>query len=93
MDEPGLATPPVAGTGIRISLLHAVCLRMLTEADPGARPAWLRDFVTRHPLRLHAGERPVTEPGEQEAVIRDEFASFCGGRLAELVRLRVVEEE
>jgi SAM-dependent methyltransferase len=91
LSDPIVLASPVLGSGVRISLIQAVCLRMLTEADAAGRAAWLTDFIARHPLRLHAGEQIVTDPGAQESLILREFSGFTAGRLAELVRLGVVE--
>lgn len=52
---------PIAGTGIRVSALHAVALRSLTEASPEGRSAWLRAYVAANPLRLVDHGRAVVD--------------------------------
>jgi hypothetical protein len=91
-NEPIVLASPVAGAGVRLSMIHAVCLRMLTDCAPADRAAWLHDFVARHAMTLQGGAQSITDPGEQQALIWREFTAFCGGRLAELVRLGVLEE-
>jgi SAM-dependent methyltransferase len=88
--EPVVLASPVVGTGLRVSMLGVVCVRLLTEAAPAGRRAWLRAFIARHPLRLHDRERPVSGEDEQLAVIERELEQFCERRLPELIRLGVL---
>src|SRR5262249_38306663 len=39
--DPIVLASPVAGTGIVVPVLQAVAIRLLTEAEPDARPAWI----------------------------------------------------
>jgi SAM-dependent methyltransferase len=80
-----------AETGIVVSTLHAVALRLLTGIEPADQPAWIRAFVDRQPLRLHAGDRPVGDRDEQARILAAEVERFREARLPKLVALGVVD--
>jgi hypothetical protein len=90
--SPLVLASPVAGTGIVVSMLQGVAIRLLTEVDPAGRNAWLAAFVERTPLRLFDGARAITDKKEQQLVMSQEIARFCHERLPDLIRLGVVEE-
>jgi len=82
---------PVAGTGLGFSMLDAVSLRLLTEVEPEERPAWIRAFVARQPLRLHIRERAVDEHEEKERILAEALERFRVARLPALLRLGILE--
>jgi SAM-dependent methyltransferase len=86
---PVVLASPVAGTGIVVSTLHAVALRLLTGVAPGDRDAWIRAFVARQPLSLQVAGRPVASADEQAAVLAQEVDRFARQRLPRLVALGV----
>jgi hypothetical protein len=87
---PVVLAAPAAGTGIIVSTLHAVALRLLTGVAPGDRDAWIRAFVERQPLSLQVAGRPVVSPDEQAAVLAQEVDRFARQRLPHLAALGVV---
>jgi hypothetical protein len=89
--DPVVLASPAAGTGVVVPTLQAVALRLLTGVDPADRPAWIRAFVARQPLRLEVSGRAVEAPEEQARVLDDEVAKFRARRLPKLVALGVVE--
>jgi len=88
--SPVVLAAPAAGTGVQVSALQAVCLRLLTWIEPADRAAWLRAYVERQPLRLHVGGAPVEDHGEQARVLAQEVEKFRANRLPKLVELGVV---
>jgi SAM-dependent methyltransferase len=89
--SPVVLASPRAGTGIVVSTLHAVALRLLTSVDPAGWDAWIRAFVDRQPLRLHAGDRAVTDRSEQARILAGEVDKFRVARLPKLVALGAVD--
>ena len=89
--HPVVLASPVAGTGIAVPGLQAVCLRLLMLVDAPDRPAWIRAFVARQPVRLHVADRPVSDPEEQARIIAGELERFQAQRLPKLAALGVVE--
>ncbi len=57
----------VAGTGVELSMLQAVALRLLTEVEPDERPAWIRALARRQPFRLKIGDRAID--GDEDLVL------------------------
>ena len=88
---PTVLAVPAAGAGLPISMIEAVCLRMVTEVEEAARPAWIRSFVARQPLKLFVRDRPVETAEEQCAVLEAELSSFCERRLPKLRELNILE--
>jgi SAM-dependent methyltransferase len=82
---------PVAGTGLRVSTLHAVALRALTEADADSRAAWLRAFVEATPLRLYDHGRELDDKDDLARALGIQVEQFCATRLPKLVELGIVE--
>jgi SAM-dependent methyltransferase len=88
--SPVVLAAPAAGTGVQVSALQAVCLRLLTWIEPAERAPWLRAYVERQPLRLHVGGAPVEDRAEQARVLAQEVEKFRTARLPKLVELGVV---
>jgi SAM-dependent methyltransferase len=88
--SPVVLAAPAAGTGVQVSALQAVCLRLLTWIEPAERAAWLRAYVERQPLRLHVGGAPVEDRDQQVRVLAQEVEKFRANRLPKLVELGVV---
>ena len=83
---------PVAGTGVTLSMLHATCVRLLTDVEPEDRPAWIRAFVAEQPLKLFDGDRAVTDKEEQARVLEQQLADVSTRRVPELLQLGILEE-
>lgn len=88
---PTVLAVPAAGAGLPITMIEAVCLRMVTEVAERDRPAWIRSFVARQPLKLFVRDRPVETAEEQAHVLEMELASFCEKRLPKLRELGILE--
>jgi SAM-dependent methyltransferase len=89
-ENPIILASPVAGTGLVIAQLEAVALRLLTEVVPAERPAWLRAFVARQPLKLRAFDRVIDDAAEQVRILEEHLAQFRVQRLPKLLELGVV---
>lgn len=84
---------PVAGTGVRLSMIQAVMLRALSEGRPDERTAWIRLFVDRSPLRAWDHGSPLDTKEDVTRLIGQRLESFCTTWLPKLVELGVVEPE
>jgi SAM-dependent methyltransferase len=84
---------PVAGTGVGLSMLHAVALRALTEPPPDQRDAWVRAFVAANPLRLVDHGHPVVDKDDVARLMKTHIDAFRATRLPKLVELGVVDAE
>jgi hypothetical protein len=82
---------PLSGTGHVLSTVQAACLRLLTAVEPAGRPAWIRAFVADNPLKLHDGDRLVTDKEEQARILEGQLAELIAKKLPELLRLGIVE--
>ncbi len=89
-ENPIILASPVAGTAMIISQLEAISLRLLTEVEPAARPAWIRALVARQPLRLRVGDRWLDDPGEKARVLAEQLDQLCARRLPKLLDLGIV---
>jgi hypothetical protein len=90
--HPVVLACPAAGTGLVVPSLQAVCLRLLTSVEASARPAWVRAFVERQPVRLHVRERLVEDKDEQARILLQELVRFEETRLPKLLELGVFRE-
>jgi SAM-dependent methyltransferase len=90
---PTVLASPVAGTGVGLSMLHAVALRALTEADASSRATWLRAFVDATPLRLHDHGRELDDKDDLARALDLQVQTFCATRLPKLIELGIVEAE
>jgi SAM-dependent methyltransferase len=88
--SPVVLAAPAAGTGVQVTALQAVCLRLLTWIEPAERAAWIRAYVERQPLRLRVGGALVEDRAEQARVLAQEVEKFRANRLPKLVELGVV---
>lgn len=89
--HPIVLASPVAGTGVRTTMLDAVLLRALTEARPDARAAWIRAFVDANPLRVWDHGQTLNSKDDLARVVEAQLEQFCATRLPKLVELGIVE--
>lgn len=92
-NHPIVLASPFAGTGVGISMLHAVLLRALTEASPDDRAAWMRAFVDANPLRVSDHGRTVNDKADLARIVEVQFEQFCATHLAKLIELGIVERD
>ena len=88
--HPVVLASPVAGTGLPVPALQAVCLRLMYLVAPSDRGAWIRAFVERQPLRLHVADRAVSDAAEQASGLEAELEKFRAQRLTKLETLGIV---
>lgn len=89
-ENPIILASPAAGTGLVIPQLEAVALRLLTEVVPADRPAWIRAFVARQPLKLRAFDRVIDDAAEQARILEEHLAQLRVQRLPKLIELGVL---
>lgn len=90
-NHPIVLASRVAGTGVSISMLHAVLLRALTEADADNRAAWIRAFVDANPLRVRDHGRTLNAKEDLAHIVEVQFEQFCATYLPKLMELGLVE--
>jgi SAM-dependent methyltransferase len=88
---PFILASPVAGTGITVTLLEAIVIRALTEADPEGRHDWIDALIDADPLEMRVAGKTITDASEQKRVLREELAKFEGEKLAKLVELGILD--
>jgi hypothetical protein len=89
-ENPIILASPAAGTGLVIPQLEAISLRLLTEVDPAERPAWIRAFVARQPLKLRTLDRVIEDAEEKVRILEEQLTQLCVHRLPKLLELGVV---
>jgi SAM-dependent methyltransferase len=87
---PLVLASPAAGTGVPLSMLDVVCLRLLTEVASEDRPSWIRTFVEQQPLRLVVADQPITDKDELVRTISQAFEQFCLSAPAKLLELGIL---
>ncbi|CAN5849355.1 methyltransferase regulatory domain-containing protein [soil metagenome] len=81
----------VAGTGVPLTALEAVAIRLVTEVPPAERRAWVHAHFGREELRMTIRDRAIESEEEQSAVVFEGLARFERERLAKLVELGLLE--
>ena len=88
---PIVLAAPVSGTGVPITPLEAVAIRLVTEVPPEHRPSWIRSQFGTGELRMTVRDRVVDTVEEQTAVVLDGLARFEKEALSRLIELGVLE--
>lgn len=88
---PFIFASPVAGTGITMTLLDAISMRLATQVAPEMRADWIRSLIAHDPLDLKIAGTRVTDPEEQSKVLLSELEKFYVQKVPRLVRLGILE--
>jgi SAM-dependent methyltransferase len=91
--RPIVLASPVAGTGIVVSMLDAVVLRLLTEIPAAEWQTWVAEFSQRQPFRIRVGDRAVESDAERMVALLEQVESFRANRMPGLIELGIVEPE
>jgi len=89
-EAPLVLASPVTGGGITVSILEAVCLRLLTEVSPADRPAWIRALAGR-PKPIVIGDKPMKDPEKLLRALTKELESFEASIVPKLLELGILE--
>jgi hypothetical protein len=87
---PPVLASPSAGTGIELTPLQAIALRLLTEVEPSARAAWVRSLLDRESIALSAKGLRIEDKDGQTRVILEEFERFRLRDVPKLAELGIV---
>ncbi len=90
-ETPTALASEAAGTGVPLTMLQVVCLRVLTEPEPEERHAWIRALLEKQPFRLKIGDRAIDDEAEPERALLAEVERFRLERLPRLIELGIVE--
>jgi hypothetical protein len=89
--SPVALASPVAGTGVSVSMLHAIALQAVTEPPTEERAAWIHALVNANPLRLVDHGRAIEDKADLAELLGRHVEEFCATRLPKLVDLGIVE--
>ncbi|MDB4940961.1 MAG: Methyltransferase [Labilithrix sp.] len=73
---PLVLASPRLGTGVPITVVRAVALRLRAEVPAHRHDAWVREHFVEKGRRLVAGDRVVASAEELLALVRDELADI-----------------
>jgi hypothetical protein len=82
----------VAGTGVALTRLEGVLLRLLTEIPESQWRAWVGEFAARQPFRLKVGDVAVEGDARVDRLL-EQIEPFRAKRLPRLVELGLVVSE
>lgn len=88
---PLVVVSPLAGTGISVTSMQALVLRLLTEIEPPERDAWIERTMGQPGLRVQLAGRSVDSQVERVAMVQRERDEFCRERLGKFVELQILE--
>jgi hypothetical protein len=86
-EGPLVLASPATGTGLTVSLLEAVFLRLLTDVEPESHASWLRGFVEMRPFPLVLGDKRIDDAEDLVAMAArdlDERRRRMGPKLCQL---------
>jgi hypothetical protein len=89
-EHPAVLASPAAGTGVPLTMLEGVLLRLLTEIPESEWAAWVTAFARKQPFRLRLGDRAVEDDDERVHVLLDQVEAFRAARIPGLVELGIV---
>jgi hypothetical protein len=80
----------VAGTGVALTMLEGVILRLLTEIPEPQWNEWIGAFAERQPFRLRVGDRAVESSEERMRVLLEQIEPFRAKRIPRLIELGLI---
>ncbi len=93
-EGPLVLASPVTRSGVQVSLLEALAIRLVT--DPAATPVAYGDRVRAYagsrPMPLAFGDRKIKDADELVRIMAREIERFRAGSLAKLLELEVLGE-
>jgi SAM-dependent methyltransferase len=90
-NTPIVVASTVTGTGISLTMMEAICLRLLVVESVEQRDAWLRTYLAKQPLRVVAGTERTHDVDAMIGTINREFEAFRARWADKLVALGVLE--
>jgi SAM-dependent methyltransferase len=72
-EGPLVLASPITGSGVHVSLLEAIGLRLLTGVQADGRAAWIRDYVSKREMPLVTGDRKIKDADELARVMSKEI--------------------
>ncbi len=88
---PIVLASPVSGTGLPITALEAVAIRLVTEVPLEDRGAWIRSQFGPGELRMTVRDRVVDTVEEQTAVVLEGLDRFEREALPRMIELGILE--
>jgi len=91
-EGPLVFASPVLGAGVQVSLLEALCIRLVTDPSLSreAYPDKVRDYARSRPMPISIGDRKIKDADELVRVMAREIERFRTSSLAKLVELGVL---
>ena len=89
-EHPAILASTAAGTGVPLTMLEGVLLRLLTEVPVSEWAAWVAAFARKQPFRLRLADRAVEDDDERVRVLLEQVEPFRAARLPGLIELGIV---
>ena len=90
-EVPIVLASPVSATGVPITALEAVAIRLVAEVPPEDRPDWIRSHFGPGELRMTVQDRVVHTVEEQTAVVLEALDQLDKTGLLHLTELGILE--
>ncbi|WP_394834938.1 class I SAM-dependent methyltransferase [Pendulispora rubella] len=88
---PLVLASPITGTGVSISPLEVLAIRLLAEVPPSKWQEWIRDLFVQHAYRIVVGGRAVEGADEGVRLVLAEVTRFRRSRLRSFVEWGILE--
>jgi SAM-dependent methyltransferase len=90
-EGPLVLASPVTGMGLSISLLEAICLRLLTAVDPARRAEWIRALAQARAQPIVVGDKPIKDAEKLVRAVTKELDAFRTVAVPKLIELGILE--
>jgi len=88
--QPLVLASPASGTGVPITTIEALAIRVLSEVPMTNRADAVRALFGEK-VRMSVGGRSIEDKDEQVRIVLDEIEAFRRWKLAKLIELRVLQ--
>lgn len=89
--RPLVLASPVSRTGVMLSVLDALCVRLWADVPEPEREAWVRDLVARQPLRLVVRDERIDDREHVVRAVLDELGRFSAHGARKLAELGILD--
>ena len=69
-EGPLVLASPATGTGVHVSLLEALAIKLATGVEPAQHAAWLREYAGKQTMPIRVGDRKINDAAELTRVVQ-----------------------